>query len=132
MISSTAFQRHMKGWLISDDGDRWSVKLDVRDLGSHRQGLALHSCCSLKSFVSAIPWTLAVAASRGIEAALSQSSHLRLRAAFVSLLVWQEYGSFRHDSWYAMAPRVFLGAPGHGLVHLLVRSAAERWVHLVF
>ena len=25
----------MKGWLVSDTGDKWSVKLDVRDLGGH-------------------------------------------------------------------------------------------------
>ena len=28
-------QKEMRNWLISDDGDRWSVKLDVRDLGGH-------------------------------------------------------------------------------------------------
>ena len=25
----------MKGWVLSDSGDRWSVKFDVRDLGGH-------------------------------------------------------------------------------------------------
>ena len=25
----------MRNWLILDGGDRWSVKLDVRDLGGH-------------------------------------------------------------------------------------------------
>ena len=25
----------MKGWVLSDAGDRWTVKLDVRDLGGH-------------------------------------------------------------------------------------------------
>ena len=25
----------MKDWLVSDAGDKWSVKLDVRDLGGH-------------------------------------------------------------------------------------------------
>ena len=25
----------MKGWLVSDTGDKWTVKLDVRDLGGH-------------------------------------------------------------------------------------------------
>ena len=25
----------MKGWVLSDSGDQWSVKFDVRDLGGH-------------------------------------------------------------------------------------------------
>ena len=25
----------IKGWLVSDAGDKWTVKLDVRDLGGH-------------------------------------------------------------------------------------------------
>ena len=25
----------MRGWIVTDEGDRWSVKLDVRDLGGH-------------------------------------------------------------------------------------------------
>ena len=25
----------MEGWLVSDGGDRWSVRLVVRDLGGH-------------------------------------------------------------------------------------------------
>ena len=25
----------MKDWVLSQDGDRWSVKFDVRDLGGH-------------------------------------------------------------------------------------------------
>ena len=25
----------MKDWLLSDDGDKWSVKFDVRDLKGH-------------------------------------------------------------------------------------------------
>ena len=25
----------MRGWVVSDEGHRWSVKLDVRDLGGH-------------------------------------------------------------------------------------------------
>ena len=33
--TSAAVRRDMKSWLISDNNDRWSVKLDVRDLGGH-------------------------------------------------------------------------------------------------
>ena len=35
LSTSAAVRKDMKNWLISDDGDRWSVKLDVRDLGGH-------------------------------------------------------------------------------------------------
>ena len=35
MSTSAAVQRDMKNWLTFDGGDRWSVKLDVRDLGGH-------------------------------------------------------------------------------------------------
>ena len=28
-------RRSMKDWVLSDDGDMWSVKFDVRDLGGH-------------------------------------------------------------------------------------------------
>ena len=27
----------MRRWVVTDDGDRWSVKLDVRDLGVRRE-----------------------------------------------------------------------------------------------
>ena len=35
MSTSAVVRRDMKTWLISDKGERWSVKLDVRDLGGH-------------------------------------------------------------------------------------------------
>ena len=25
----------MRGWIVTDEGDKWSIKLDVRDLGGH-------------------------------------------------------------------------------------------------
>ena len=28
-------RRDMKSWVLSDSGDKWSVKFDVRDLGGH-------------------------------------------------------------------------------------------------
>ena len=33
MITSGIVRSDMRGWIITDEGDRWSVKLDVRDLG---------------------------------------------------------------------------------------------------
>ena len=35
MSTSAAVRRDMKAWVISGEGERWSVKLDVRDLGGH-------------------------------------------------------------------------------------------------
>ena len=34
MSTSRAVRSDMRRWVVTDDGDRWSVKLDVRDLGS--------------------------------------------------------------------------------------------------
>ena len=33
MSTSRAVRCDMRCWVVTDDGDRWSVKLDVRDLG---------------------------------------------------------------------------------------------------
>ena len=35
MSTSRAVRSDMRGWIVTDEGDRWSVKLDVRDLGRH-------------------------------------------------------------------------------------------------
>ena len=35
MSTSAVVRRDMKDWVISDQGEHWSVKLDVRDLGGH-------------------------------------------------------------------------------------------------
>ena len=34
MSTSRAVRGDMRGWIVSDEGHRWSVKLDVGDLGS--------------------------------------------------------------------------------------------------
>ena len=54
MSTSAAVRKHMKNWLISDGGDRWSVKLDVRDLGGHLD-VTYRSCgCTLAARVEAV------------------------------------------------------------------------------
>ena len=100
-----AVRKDMKNWLISDGGDRWSVKLDVRDLGGHLDDTYRSWVCTLAArvrevlkvvwLVSALPLDyegklrilrtkFIPAALHGIEASLlSQSSYLRLRAASV-------------------------------------------------
>ena len=35
MSTPRAVRGAMRGWVVSDEGHRWSVKLDVRDLGGH-------------------------------------------------------------------------------------------------
>ena len=35
MSTTRAVRSDMRGWVVSDEGHRWSVKLDVRDLGCH-------------------------------------------------------------------------------------------------
>ena len=35
MSTSGAVCSDMRGWIVTDEGHRWSVKLDVRDLGMH-------------------------------------------------------------------------------------------------
>ena len=35
MSTSRAVRSDMRRWVVTDDGDRWSVKQDVRDLGGH-------------------------------------------------------------------------------------------------
>ena len=35
MSTSREVRNDFKGWLLSQEGDKWSVKFDVRDLGGH-------------------------------------------------------------------------------------------------
>ena len=105
MISSADVRRDMKAWVIADEGERWSVKLDVRDLGGHLdttyrawgRTLVARVLAVLRVvwLVCALPLdyrgklrilrTMYIpAALHGIEASLlSQSNVLKLRAAFV-------------------------------------------------
>ena len=35
LSTSREVRKDMKGWILSQEGDQWSVKFDVRDLGGH-------------------------------------------------------------------------------------------------
>ena len=35
MSTSRVVRSDMRDWVVTDEGDRWSIKLDVRDLGRH-------------------------------------------------------------------------------------------------
>ena len=44
----------MKHWLIFDGGDRWSVKLDVRDFGGHLDVTYRSLSCTLSACVKTV------------------------------------------------------------------------------
>ena len=43
----------MKGWSVSDTGDKWSVRLDFRDLGGHLDSTLRARAATLGSRISA-------------------------------------------------------------------------------
>ena len=52
----------MKGWVVSDAGDRWTVKLDVRDLGGHLDSAFRTRAATLGYRIAAsVPWVPSVA-----------------------------------------------------------------------
>ena len=105
LSTSAAVRRDMKDWVISDQGERWAVKLDVRDLGGHLDTTYRAWSCTLVAGVLAVlrvVWLVSAlalgyqgklrilrtmyvpAALHGVKAShLSQGSLLKLRAAFV-------------------------------------------------
>ena len=104
--------------MISDGGDRWSVNLDVPDLGGHLDVTYRSWGCTLAARVKAVlrvVWLVSAlpldydgklrilrtkfipAALHGIEASLlSYSSYLRLKAAFVGAC-WSSKMSMVHS-----------------------------------
>ena len=130
MSTSAAVRRDMKDWVIFDQDERWTVKLDVRDLGGHLDTTYRAWGCTLAAGVLAVlrvVWLLSAlplgyhgklrilrtmfipAALHGIEAShLSQGSLLKLRAAFVRAC-WSgkfNFGSYWHCAWHAGWPGV--------------------------
>ena len=71
LSTSRAVRDEMRNWFLSQEGDKWSVKFDVRDLGGHLDttfsGLVFYICCSGSScsckvacylcFASSFSWT---------------------------------------------------------------------------
>ena len=56
LSTSTEVRKDMKDWVLSLEGNKWSVKFDVRDLGGHldttfRVGLRLLLLGFVKSFL---------------------------------------------------------------------------------
>ena len=52
--STKVVRGHMKDWVLSDNGDKWSVKLDVRDLGGHLDTTMRHRASTLSGRVSGL------------------------------------------------------------------------------
>ena len=107
MSTSRAVRSAVRGWVVSDEGHRWSVKLDVRDLGGHLDTTFHGWSSTLASrvrlaiarlvLVSAVPLDFRgrlrvlrsmfiPGALRGIEASFLAGTSLRkLRAAFLGV-----------------------------------------------
>ena len=109
MSTSRAVRSAMRGWVVSDEGHRWSVKLDVRDLGGpldttfHGWSSILASRVRLVIFRLVLVFALPLdfhgrlrvlrsmfipGALHGIEASfLAGTSMRKLRAAFLGCVV---------------------------------------------
>ena len=115
MSTSRVVRSDMRGWVVSDEGHQWSVKLDVRDLGCHLDTTFHGWSSTLASrvrlvisrlvLVSALPLDFhgrlrvlrsmfIPGALHGIEASFLAGSSLRkLRTAFVRV-AWSRRQSF--------------------------------------
>ena len=59
MSTSRAVRGALRGWVVSDEGHRWSVKLDVRDLGGHLD-TTFHGWWLLGYVLSFLGWFLSL------------------------------------------------------------------------
>ena len=115
MSTSRAVRSDMRGWVVSDEGHRWSVKLDVRDLGGHLDTTFQGWSSTLASWVRLVVSRLVLVSAlpldfhgrlrvfrsmfipgalHGIEASFLAGTSLRkLRAAFLRV-AWSRRQSF--------------------------------------
>ena len=109
LSTSKAIRAEMRGWVLSDEGHRWTVKLDVRDLGGHldttlrgwsstlslrvrlvisRLGLIFDLPLDFHGRIRVVRAMFCLGALHGVEASyLSKGGFLKLRAA-VMRAVW--------------------------------------------
>ena len=45
LSTSREVRKDMKDWVLSCEGDQWSVKFDVRDLGHYLSWVVFDPCC---------------------------------------------------------------------------------------
>ena len=186
LSTSREVRYSMKGWVLSQKGDQWSVRFDVRDLGGHldttfrgwsstlaarvrlvlsRSVLIFALPLDFHGRVRAVRSMYLPAALHGIEASLLASDSLRKLRSVIHKVVWsrrQPLASVgavlgRLDgptgcdpafcvvwSWFRLLRRYLAlwpaevgrvyrllemvgdGCPGHGTIHLLSSSAAEK------
>ena len=110
LLSTSREVRHsMKGWLLSQDGDQWSVRFDVRDLGGHLdttfRGWSSTLAAGVRLVHSRLVLIFAIpldfhgrvrvvrsiylpAALHGIEASLLASDSLRKLRSAIRRVVW--------------------------------------------
>ena len=115
LSTSREVRRDMKNWVLSQEGDRWSVKFDVRDLGGHlgttfrgwSSTLAARVCLVLSRLVLIFVLPLDFhgrvrvvlsmylpAALHGIEASFLASGSLRKLRSAVCKVVWSRRQPF--------------------------------------
>ena len=109
LSTSREARKDMKGWVLSQDGDRWSVKFDVRDLGGHLdttfRGWSSTLAAGVRLVISRLTLVFILsldfhcrvrvvrsmylpAALHGIEASLLASESLRRLRSAVRRVVW--------------------------------------------
>ena len=98
----------MRGWVVSDEGHRWSVKLDVRDLGGHLDTTFHGWSSTLASRVRLVISRLVLVS------ALPLDFHGRLRVLRSMFIPGALHGieaSFLADTSLRKLRAAFLGAP---------------------
>ena len=60
LCTSKAVRGEMRGWVLSEEGDRWAAKLDVRDLGWHLDTTRRCWCSTLSARVRLVVSRLAL------------------------------------------------------------------------
>ena len=117
LSTSRVVRKEMRGWVVSDEGDRWTVKLNVRDLGGHLDTTFRGWSSTLATRVRVVISRLVVVfalplhfhgrlgvlrsmfipgALHGIEASfLAESSVRKLRSAFCRV-AWSRRQPFAH------------------------------------
>ena len=109
LSTSREIRRSMKDWVLSESGDKWSVKFDVRDLGGHLDAtlrgwsstLAARVCLVISRLVlffilpldfhgrvRVVRSMYLPAAQHGIESSLLASASLRKLRSSVCRVVW--------------------------------------------